>query len=199
MAPGTSSTPPGIDLPLVPIDEIDGPLRDRTDLVSALGGDTAFYQFAANSPSTAEFYWGHFYRDLFFRGTLPVRLKELVRLRLAALNGCAFCSVGDRASAIAHGVTEIEVDAAFEYPRHRGILQDPREVAALDAATTMAAREAAAPHQLLGSLLSEFTAAEAVELLIVIGILLGVGIALVETGFVQRTCPVPSTTGVRRS
>ena len=104
-----------MEFPQLPPDQIGPLLRHKIEQIDTLGGDTRFFRFAAHAPHIVELYWGHFYRDVFFKGVLPVRLKEIARLRLAALNGCSFCQVGDRQSALAHGVTEAEVDALFAH------------------------------------------------------------------------------------
>lgn len=171
-------------LPLVEVERITGPLRDRTDLVAGLGGDLAFYRWAANAPGVAEFYWGAFYRDLFFRGSLPVRVKELVRLRLAGLSGCAFCSAGDRASASRHGVLMNEIDAAFtgEVAAFGGL-----EAAALRIATAVAEGASGQARDDLAL----FPPEQGVELVMIAGVLSGVGRMLLATGFVQEVCPVP--------
>ncbi len=174
-------------LPLVDVEQITGPLRDRTDLVAGLGGDLTFYRWAANAPEIAEFYWGAFYRDLFFRGVLPVRLKELVRLRLAGLTGCSFCSAGDRASAMANGVSESEVDAAFA--GDAAAFVDLEEKAALRVAEAVAAGEPG----VAAADLAMFAPRQGVELVVVAGVLAGVGRMLLATGFVPVVCPVRET------
>lgn len=177
--------------PQVPVEQIPEPLRSRAVMVRDLGGDTGFFQFAAHSPEVAEFYWGKFYRDLFFAGRLPVRLKELVRLRLAGLNGCSFCQVGDIASARRHGVTDEEVEAVFAL---RDDAFPPRERAALRAATAMSNvdPDSEVDDQTKRELVALFEPAELVELFVVIGVLTGMARMLTAAGFTPRVCPVPS-------
>ncbi len=153
--------------------------------MAALDGDLDFYRWAANAPQVAAFYWGDFYGDLFFGGVLPVRIKELVRLRLAALTGCAFCSVGDRSSARSHGVDDASIDAAFV--GSVTAFTDEREVAALQIATAVADGDPGRARPLLRC----FTPEEGVELVMVAGVLAGVGRMLVATGFVPVVCPAP--------
>lgn len=172
-------------LPLVDVEFITGPLRDRTDLVAGLGGDLTFYRWAANAPKIAEFYWGAFYRDLFFHGALPIRLKELVRLRLAGLTGCSFCSAGDRASAIENGVSEAEVAAAFA--GDATVFIDLQEAAAMRVAHAVVTGDPGAA----AADLAIFAPKLGVELVVVVGVLAGVGRMLLATGFVPVVCPVP--------
>ena len=137
-----------------------------------------------------QLYWVQFYQEVFFKGVLPVRLKEIARLRLAALNGCSFCQAGDKASAIANGVTEAEVEAIF------GDGQCPSfstaEQAACDAATRMSNfdSEGILGDALQARLVQQFTAEELVELFAVIGILTGMARMLLAAGFISRSCEI---------
>jgi AhpD family alkylhydroperoxidase len=174
----------------LPIEQVPPPLRSRAEQVRDLGGDTRFFQFAAHAPEVVEFYWGAFYRDLFFAGLLPVRLKELVRLRLAGLNGCSFCQVGDVASARSHGIGQDEIEAVFAL-RDGGF--PPRERLALTAARHMSNSD---PNEVVGEqtrqqLAEQFEPAELVELFVVIGVLTGMARMLVATGFASHACPTP--------
>lgn len=176
----------------VPTGQIPEPLRTKVEKVRALGGDTRFFQFAANAPEVVEFYWGKFYRDLFFQGRLPVRLKELVRLRLAALHGCPFCQVGDVASAREHGVSQAEIDQVM------GLREDgfpPRERVALAAASQMsnADPDQTVAEETMRELAEQFEQAELVELFVVVGVLTGMARMLAATGFMERSCPIPDS------
>lgn len=173
-------------LPLVGIADITGPLRDRVDLVERLGGDLGFYRWAANAPQVTDFYWGDFYQRIFFGGRLPVRLKEIVRLRLAARTGCAFCASGDRASALANGLAAAEVDDAFA--GRVDAFADERERAALRVAEAVADADPCAAQADLARLPAE----EGVELAMVAGVLAGVGRMLLAAGFVPTSCPAPA-------
>lgn len=175
---------------MLPVEQIGSPLREKIATIAGLGGDTRFFRFAANAPHVAQLYWVQFYQDVFFQGLLPVRVKEIARLRLAALNGCSFCQVGDRASAIANGVAEKEVDALF------GDGQAPSfsaaEQAAADAATRMSNfdSEGVLDEALKARLVECFAPDELVELFAVIGILTGMARMLLAAGFITRTCEI---------
>lgn len=166
-------------------------MRKKIATIEALGGDTRFFRFAANAPHVVQLYWVQFYEEVFFKGLLPVRLKEIARLRLAALNGCSFCQVGDRASAIANGVTEAEVEALF------GDGQSPTFSAAEQGAADAAARmsnfdsEGVLDDELKAKLVQCFEPDELVELFAVIGILTGMARMLLAAGFITRTCELP--------
>lgn len=182
-----------MEFPQLPLAQIGPPLRQKIEQIEALGGDTRFFRFAAHAPHVVELYWGHFYRDVFFQGLLPVRLKEIARLRLAALNGCSFCQVGDRQSALDHGVTEAEVDALFGDGRSPTF--SPAEQAAADAASRLSNFDAEGilDEALLARLQREFQPDALMELLTTIGILTGMARMLLGAGFISRTCAVPGS------
>lgn len=176
--------------PLLPVGELQGAFRDKVEKVAALGGDTSFFQFAAHNPQILELYWGQFYRDVFFAGRLPVRIKEIARLRLAGLNGCSFCQVGDRASALENGLTEQEADALLHGDGHAASFTDAEQAAA-DVATACSNfdPDAVMSDELLSRLQTAFDAGELVELLTVVGFLTGMARMLLAAGFIPRTCP----------
>lgn len=181
-----------MNFPLLPVEQIASPLREKIGTIEALGGDTRFFRFAAHAPHVVQLYWVQFYQDVFFKGLLPVRLKEIARLRLAALNGCSFCQVGDKASAIANGVTEDEVEALFgdaQFPSFSAA-----EQAAADAATRMSNfdAEGVLDEGLKARLVQYFEPDELVELFAIIGILTGMARMLLAAGFITRTCEVRS-------
>ncbi|MBU1360059.1 MAG: carboxymuconolactone decarboxylase family protein [Gammaproteobacteria bacterium] len=185
--------------PQVPIDQITPSLRSKIETIDALGGDTRFFRFAAHAPHIVELYWGHFYRDVFFKGLLPVRLKEIARLRLAALNGCSFCQVGDRQSAIDHGVTEAEVDALFADGQAPSF--SAAEQAAADTATRLSNfdPEGTLEAPLLDRLHASFMPAELMELLTAIGLLTGMARMLLGAGFISRTCAIDDASAPARA
>jgi hypothetical protein len=74
----------------VPLDEMDSDFRIKVNNGRKLGLDTRFLEIAANAPHMVNFYWGDFYEDIFFKGKVPVRIKELIRLHLSQLHGCEF-------------------------------------------------------------------------------------------------------------
>ena len=176
--------------PMLPLDRIGPPLREKIATIDSLGGDTRFFRFAAQAPHIVQLYWVQFYQDVFFQGRLPVRLKEIARLRLAALNGCSFCQVGDRASAIANGVAGAEVEALFGDGQAPSL--SAAEQATADTATRMANvdPEGVLDEALLPKLVACFEPDALLELFAVIGILTGMARMLLAAGFITRTCEV---------
>ena len=179
-------------LPLVPVEELTGPFREKVDGVVALGGDTSFFQFAANAPEMVSFYWGDFYQGAFFSGSVPRRLKQLLRLRLAGHSGCGFCQVGDAESARQDGISQDEIDTVLRLDLD-GF--DEAEVGVLRLADHIAATTPPVPidDTLMTSLTAAFDERQLVELFMVAAVLNGMGRMLVATGFITSTCDVSAS------
>jgi hypothetical protein len=69
-------------------------MKDNTSpsepgLPPSSGASERFLAAMRAAPHMREWYLEGFYKRVFFEGQLPVRLKELVRLRLSLLHGCA--------------------------------------------------------------------------------------------------------------
>ena len=73
---------------LVPRDELGPALRQIAKDSEAHRLNPAIFQAAGNLPETFEAFWS-FYSPLKLEGLLEIRLKELVRLKIADLNQCA--------------------------------------------------------------------------------------------------------------
>lgn len=71
-------------------DELDDDLKQLYERAIDRTGDATFIQSAANAPELLKWYYEQFYGKLFYRGRVEPRLKELVRLRLSKIHGCAY-------------------------------------------------------------------------------------------------------------
>ena len=82
-----------------------------------------------NAPHVYRFYLKDFYERLFYRGAVDIPTKELLRLRLAAIHGCAHCNRGDRAASLEAGISSEKVDSIMDIDancvdeRERAILE----------------------------------------------------------------------------
>ncbi|MEZ5459183.1 MAG: carboxymuconolactone decarboxylase family protein [Steroidobacteraceae bacterium] len=85
-------------------------MRAAHERAMAARGDATFIDVAANAPHMFDWY-ARFYAEVFYGGRVPVRLKELVRLRLSTLHGCAFCNKGNRLDAARAGISEAQLRA----------------------------------------------------------------------------------------
>jgi AhpD family alkylhydroperoxidase len=81
----------------------DAAMRDRDEAV--------LIEVGGNAPEIIEWYYDRFYGELFHQGRVEVRLKQLLRLKLSTLHGCAFCNRGNEKAALAAGVTAAQIAA----------------------------------------------------------------------------------------
>ena len=72
---------------LVPTERLDPALRDLTEEALRHRQNPAIFHAMGHLPEAFKAYWD-FYAPLRLKGLLDVRLKELVRLKIAALNDC---------------------------------------------------------------------------------------------------------------
>lgn len=104
---------------------------------------------------------------------LPRRLIELVRLRIAFHNQCRTCMAMRHQSAIDDGLTE-ELVCSLKHPMEASDLTGP-EKAALEYADIFATDHFAINDESYAKLRDHFTAAEIMELGVLVGYFLGFG------------------------
>ena len=73
---------------LVPTERLDPVLRDLTEQAVRHRLNPSIFQAMGHLPDAFKAYW-NFYAPLRLEGVLDAKLKELVRLKIAALNDCA--------------------------------------------------------------------------------------------------------------
>jgi len=111
----------GADLPPRLAEMWDIAMRDRDEAV--------LFEVGGNAPEIIEWYYDRFYGELFHRGRVPVRVKQLARYKLSTLHGCAFCNRGNEKAALASGLTAGQLaaiadpDAAVFDARERAVLR----------------------------------------------------------------------------
>ena len=116
-------------------------------------------------------------------GLLDTRLKELIRLRVATLNGCKTC----KASREEPTVTEEEASRGVDSPEFNFA---PRERAALQLAEKMALDHFSIDDDEIHELKKHFSEGELLELLVMTGQYIGFGRALSILQLEDVTCPV---------
>lgn len=95
-----------VDLPPRLAEMWDAAMRDREEAV--------LIEVAGSAPEVLEWYYDRFYGELFAGGRVEARLKQMARIKLSTLHGCAFCNRGNRLAALAAGVTEAQIDALHD-------------------------------------------------------------------------------------
>ena len=131
---------------------------------------------------------------------LDSRIKELVRLRIATLNGCKTCKAARLAPS---DVSEREAAVGVDEPA--GIEFSRRERAALRIAEQMALDHHTFDDAAMRELRQHFSQAETLELLMMIGQYIGFGRMLAMLQLEETHCPIspesdphPQTAGSSR-
>jgi AhpD family alkylhydroperoxidase len=133
------------------------------------------------------------YNDAVFASTLDWRLHELVRMRIAQINGCTVCLAWRTPEAIEAGVTE-ELLADVEGYADDAAYTDAERVA-LEFTERFCTDSAAIEDELLERLGEHFDAGEIVELALVIGKYLSQGRFMQVLGLDQEACALPTSGG----
>jgi AhpD family alkylhydroperoxidase len=95
----------------VPPEQMTPEIRAAREGALALTGDATIIEVFANSPTVTSFFFGDFYRTVFFGGEVERRYKELLRLRLSKTHGCWFCNRNNEAGAREVGYDDAQIAA----------------------------------------------------------------------------------------
>ena len=95
--------------PLLDKPDLPPELHEAWDASLARRGEARFLSGMAHAPHLFEWYSQAFYGTLFRSEHVPVRFKELGRLRLSTRHGCRSCNRGNRRDAREHGLTDDQI------------------------------------------------------------------------------------------
>lgn len=140
--------------------------------------------FAAH-PELLETYLKFYYPFHSTSGVIEPRLKELVRLRIATLNGCKTC----KAARLARDVVK-EKEAAIDVDQLDQANFSLRERAAIRLAEAMALDHHAIGDDAIRELRKHFSEAELLELMMMAGQYIGFGRMLAVLQLEEATCPI---------
>lgn len=156
-------------------------------------GEATLIEVLGNAPELLGWYQDGFYGEIFFKGRVERRLKELLRLRLSTLHGCAFCNRGNTRSAEEAGVTAAAI-AALLAGDPAAPCFDARDRAVMALADEMALQnlQGEVTPALAAELARHFDPAQRVELAMVAAVLTGMAKMLFVFDLVSRepTCPI---------
>ena len=99
----------------VPRSEMPEGVRAMAERAEGVTGDATIIDVFANSPSAMAFFGNDFYGKLFYGGSVPVKLKELARIKLSKVHGCQFCNRHNTAESLAAGITQAQIQALDAY------------------------------------------------------------------------------------
>ena len=168
----------------LPREALSGVMQAAFDRATSLRGDATFIQVMGHTPELMEWY-GEFYQKVFYSGRVSVRIKELIRLRLSTVHGCAFCNRGNRLDAQASGLTNEQIEAIGD---EHSTLWAADERAALTLASRIALTNprGVLDAQLYQELKKSFDDAQIVELGITMGVLTGMAKFLFVYDLVEK-------------
>lgn len=134
--------------------------------------------------------------DAVFASTLDWRLHELVRMRIAQINGCTVCLAWRTPEAQAVGVTD-ELLGSVAAWRDGGDFTDAERIA-LEFTELFCTDSTSISDDLMSRLAQHFDPGEIVELSLVIGKYMSQGRFMQVLGLDQDTCAVPAGTGAAK-
>jgi AhpD family alkylhydroperoxidase len=129
-----------------------------------------------------------------FASSLDWRLHEVIRMRIAQINGCTVCLAWRTPEAIDAGVTDQVLGAVGSW-RDSAEFTDGERVA-LEFTELFCGDSVSISDDLMARLAEHFDPGEIVELALVIGKYLSQGRFMQVLGLDQDTCAVPAGTGV---
>lgn len=166
--------------------------RRRVQRADEVAKDSRFLRVLANAPHLCSFYYDEFYDKVFFSGCADVRMKELLRLRLAGLHGCMYCQKSDTMSAMQNGVSQDEIDALWSSRMECFSAAEQAMIAFADE-ISMAKPEGSVSPELMTQLRTHFGDDEILEFGLVAAVLSGMAKLLFVLGLVDRevVCVIP--------
>lgn len=129
-----------------------------------------------------------FFRPAHTSGRVPARIKELARLKIAALNGCNLCLFARYEAATLEGLDEETVSQLRRPEAERKLL--PREDLAVRFAERMATDFRSVDGDFMAELQKHFSDPEIAELGLMIGQYMAMGRLLVIMGGSEGACEI---------
>jgi len=96
--------------PLLTKDLIPSSMRPIWDRSIERRGEAKFIAGMGHAPELFDWYAKDFYQNLFYGGSVPVKYKELGRLRLSNVHGCRSCNKGNRLDAKENGLSDTQIN-----------------------------------------------------------------------------------------
>ena len=167
----------------------DAAMRDRDE--------ATLIEVAGNAPEVLDWYYNSFYAQMFHGGRVEVRIKQLARMKLSTMHGCAFCNRGNSKAALADGVSQEQLNALYD---PNSTVFDDRECAVLRLCEemTLANMDGYMDRNLYRALSDHFDDGEIFELGVCLAVLVGMAKFLFVFDLVSRedNCPIAPPTRV---
>ncbi|MEZ5499706.1 MAG: carboxymuconolactone decarboxylase family protein [Steroidobacteraceae bacterium] len=175
---------PEPQIPRVPEEALSPVLQAAVEKARRERGDATFLQVMAHAPSLLQWYQD-FYQQIFYGGQVPVRFKEIARLRLSTLHGCAFCNRGNRLDARRAGLSDEQI-AAIDSPGAQVWSDAERAVLELAERLSLNSPQGSLDPGLYDECRRHFSDAQIVELGLTMAILVGMAKFLFTFDLVEK-------------
>lgn len=149
-----------------------------------LTGDAFFLKVFGSNTKVAEVYYEEFYKKIFYKGAVDIRIKEIIRLRLAGISGCKYCISVDENSAMKNGVSEVDI---FNAKNNKIDEFDDslKNILKLVNHISLSKASERAEQEIIEQALTDFSQEQFVEILFVTAILAGMGNMLGSADLVE--------------
>ena len=149
-------------------------LKENITKSIKLTGDAFFLKVFGSNTKVAEVYYEEFYKKIFYKGSVDIRIKEIIRLRLAGISGCKYCISVDEHSAMKNGVSEVDI---FNAKNNKIDEFDDslKNILKLVNRISLSKASERAEKEIIEQALNDFSQGQFVEILFVTAILAGMG------------------------
>jgi len=177
-------------------DQLPQPLHVAWDTLNGLTGEPTFVEVFAQNPDMLGFVMNDFYGKIFFGGRVDQRYKQLARLRLSTLHGCATCNKQNVPGALAAGISQAQVDAIGDF-EHGPFTDAEKAVLAFAEQVALTNMQGELGPELYARLRAHFSDADLCELGVVMAVISGMAKLAFVLNLVEREpyCPFGSAAG----
>ncbi len=181
-----SATP----LTRIPPAEMPESLQQVWQTLNDLTGDATFVEVFSQAPSMLNFVMQQFYGDIFFGGEVDEHYKQLARLRLSQIHGCATCNKQNVPGAKGAGFSDEQI-AAMESPTAEHFSAAELAVLAFAEQMALTNHDGKMDENLYANLSAHFSDAEICELGTVMAVIGGMAKLSFVMQLVEREdyCP----------
>ena len=159
-------------------------LKENITKSNNLTGDAFFLKVFGSNSKVAEVYYEEFYKKIFYKGTVDIKTKEIIRLRLAGISGCKYCISVDEHSAMQNGVSEEDILNA-KSNKIDEFDDNLKNILKLVNHISLSKASERAEKEIIEKALNDYSQEQFVEILFVTAILAGMGNMLGSADLVE--------------
>jgi len=171
--------------PLLNREQLPEHMRSVWDRSEVRRGESRFIAGIGQAPEMFNWYSDDFYNKLFYGGKVPVKYKELGRLRLSEVHGCKSCNKGNRLDALENGLSDVQI-SQIGNPKHACFDDADQAVMSLADLVSLDGAGSQLSTELYQSLKSHFSDEQIFELGMVLAMLSGMARFLFAFDLVEK-------------